>query len=179
MVLTSSEDKVERRSVRSFTSPEVIPDDKKSSSTTVNTAGLESEKDVTAIQVVEIQSNASNSPPKTFAQSLRDFFSFDGMRRSGAVLIKLARFTGPGTLISVAYVDPDNFQTAIDAGAQFQYKLLVIVLLGVLMAIYLQVRLLISPPRRLLMLKGTGNQVRMCYRTQSCSDEQSTFAAMG
>ncbi|KAH8766918.1 natural resistance-associated macrophage protein-domain-containing protein [Hyaloscypha sp. PMI_1271] len=54
--------------------------------------------------------------------------------RWGAVLLKFARFTGPGTLISVAYVDPDNFQTALDAGAQFQYKLLFIILLGVLMA---------------------------------------------
>jgi metal iron transporter len=57
----------------------------------------------------------------------------------GAVLLKFARFTGPGTLISVAYVDPDNFQTALDAGAQFQYKLLFIILLGVLMAVFLQV----------------------------------------
>ncbi|PMD57972.1 natural resistance-associated macrophage protein [Hyaloscypha bicolor E] len=56
------------------------------------------------------------------------------LQRWGAVLLKFARFTGPGTLISVAYVDPDNFQTALDAGAQFQYKLLFIILLGVLMA---------------------------------------------
>jgi metal iron transporter len=61
------------------------------------------------------------------------------LQRWGAVLLKFARFTGPGTLISVAYVDPDNFQTALDAGAQFQYKLLFIILLGVLMAVFLQV----------------------------------------
>jgi metal iron transporter len=56
-----------------------------------------------------------------------------------AVLVKFARFTGPGTLISVAYVDPDNFQTALDAGAQFQYTLLFVILIGVLMAVFLQV----------------------------------------
>jgi len=69
------------------------------------------------------------------------------IKRVGAVLLKFARFTGPGALISVAYVDPDNYQTALDAGAQFQYKLLFITLLGVLMAIFLQVgftKLLIS-----------------------------------
>ncbi len=96
-------------------------------------------KDVLEIQV----SPTSDAVPRTRLQSLthslRYFFSAKGMQHSGAVLLKLAKFTGPGTLISVAYVDPDNFQTALDAGAQFKYKLLCIVLLGVFMAIYLQV----------------------------------------
>ena len=57
----------------------------------------------------------------------------------GSRPFKVCKIHGTGTLISVAYVDPDNFQTALDAGAQFQYKLLFIILLGVLMAVFLQV----------------------------------------
>ena len=53
---------------------------------------------------------------------------------------KLLSFIGPGAVISVAYVDPDNYQTAISAGASFQYKLLFMILVSNLIAIYLQVR---------------------------------------
>ena len=61
--------------------------------------------------------------------------------KGGAVLFKFGKFIGPGALISVAYIDPDNYQTAISAGALFGYKLLFIVLVSNLIAIYLQVRL--------------------------------------
>jgi len=49
------------------------------------------------------------------------------------------KFMGPGAIISVAYIDPDNFQTNIAAGASFQYKQLFMLLVSVLIAIYLQV----------------------------------------
>jgi hypothetical protein len=49
------------------------------------------------------------------------------------------KFMGPGAIISVAYIDPDNFQTNIAAGASFQYKQLFMLFVSVLMAIYLQV----------------------------------------
>ena len=52
---------------------------------------------------------------------------------------KFFKFLGPGAVISVAYVDPDNYQTAISAGAEFQYKLLFMVLVSNLIAIYIQV----------------------------------------
>lgn len=48
-------------------------------------------------------------------------------------------FLGPGAIISVAYIDPDNYQTNIASGASFQYKLLFMVLLSNLIAIYIQV----------------------------------------
>lgn len=54
-------------------------------------------------------------------------------------LLTFGKFLGPGTIISVAYVDPDNFQTALTSGAQFEFKLLVMILLSNLIAIYLQV----------------------------------------
>jgi hypothetical protein len=54
------------------------------------------------------------------------------------------KFLGPGAIISVAYVDPDNYQTAISSGASFQYKLLFMILVSNLIAIYLQVRIVVS-----------------------------------
>jgi metal iron transporter len=49
------------------------------------------------------------------------------------------KFLGPGAIISVAYVDPDNYQTAIASGSSFQYKLLFMVLVSNIIAIYVQV----------------------------------------
>lgn len=63
----------------------------------------------------------------------------------GSKIWKFFKFLGPGAVISVAYVDPDNYQTAISAGAEFQYKLLFMVLVSNLIAIYIQVRLISYP----------------------------------
>jgi manganese transport protein len=48
-------------------------------------------------------------------------------------------FAGPGLLVSVGYMDPGNWATDLQAGAQFKYALLWIVALSSLMAIFLQV----------------------------------------
>jgi manganese transport protein len=48
-------------------------------------------------------------------------------------------FFGPGLLVSVGYMDPGNWATDLQAGAQFKYQLLWIVGLASLMAIFLQV----------------------------------------
>lgn len=53
-------------------------------------------------------------------------------------LRRFVAFLGPGAVISVAYVDPDNYQTAISSGASFEYKLLFMILVSNLIAIYLQ-----------------------------------------
>jgi hypothetical protein len=98
-----------------------------------------SEKDenaLTSVQVAEVPA----------AQSFGRYGSrFDSYKSSvhgwGAVVWKFCKFMGPGALISVAYIDPDNYQTAISAGAEFGYKLLFIVLVSNLIAIYLQVGL--------------------------------------
>ena len=55
------------------------------------------------------------------------------------VLVKFVRFVGPGAIIAVPFIDPDNYQTAIEAGQDFQYKLLFMVLVSNIIAIYLQV----------------------------------------
>ncbi len=48
-------------------------------------------------------------------------------------------FAGPALLVSVGYMDPGNWATDLQAGAQFRYSLLWIVGLSSLMAIFLQV----------------------------------------
>jgi manganese transport protein len=48
-------------------------------------------------------------------------------------------FVGPAILISVGYMDPGNWGTDLQAGAQFKYGLLWVVALASLMAIFMQV----------------------------------------
>src|SRR6202167_2071590 len=66
-------------------------------------------------------------------------------------------FFGPALLVSVGYMDPGNWATDLQAGAQFKYELLWVVGLSSLMAIFLQViaaRLGIS----------TGKDLAQCCR---------------
>src|ERR1039458_4315713 len=48
-------------------------------------------------------------------------------------------FVGPAILVSVGYMDPGNWGTDLQGGAQFKYGLLWVVALASLMAIFLQV----------------------------------------
>jgi len=60
------------------------------------------------------------------------------LTRTGGILAKYARFIGPGAMVSVAYIDPGNYATDVAAGASYRFKLLFIVLLSNIFAIYLQ-----------------------------------------
>jgi len=51
---------------------------------------------------------------------------------------KLKRFFGPGLLIAIGYMDPGNWATDIQAGSQFGYALLWVVVFSSLTAIFLQ-----------------------------------------
>ncbi|KAF2674207.1 natural resistance-associated macrophage protein [Microthyrium microscopicum] len=53
-------------------------------------------------------------------------------------LVEYAKFIGPGFMVSVAYIDPGNYATDVAAGASFRYRLLFIVLLSNIFAIFLQ-----------------------------------------
>ncbi|QWT22316.1 Nramp family divalent metal transporter [Bacillus sp. NP157] len=57
-------------------------------------------------------------------------------RRRG--LAALAPFAGPAVVVSVAYIDPGNFATNIQAGARYGYALLWVVLLANLVAMLFQ-----------------------------------------
>src|ERR1700678_2414027 len=48
-------------------------------------------------------------------------------------------FVGPAVLVSVGYMDPGNWGTDLQGGAQFKYGLLWVVGLASLMAIFMQV----------------------------------------
>ncbi len=76
---------------------------------------------------------------QSYKQSIHELFTKKTARRCKSVLWKFAKFIGPGTIISVAYVDPDNYQTAVSAGTEFKFKLLFMILVSNLIAIYLQV----------------------------------------
>jgi manganese transport protein len=52
---------------------------------------------------------------------------------------QMAAFFGPAVLVSVAYMDPGNWGTDLQGGAQFKYGLLWVVALASIMAIFLQV----------------------------------------
>ncbi|KAI5866215.1 natural resistance-associated macrophage protein [Durotheca rogersii] len=53
-------------------------------------------------------------------------------------VINFGKFVGPGFLVAVAYIDPGNYATDISAGAENQFRLLFIVLMSNLFAIFLQ-----------------------------------------
>src|ERR1700728_553201 len=48
-------------------------------------------------------------------------------------------YVGPALLISIGYMDPGNWGTDLQSGAQFKYNLLWVVAVSSLMAIFLQV----------------------------------------
>lgn len=53
-------------------------------------------------------------------------------------LTKLRRFAGPGLLVAIGYMDPGNWATDIQAGSQFGYALLWVVVFSSVAAIFLQ-----------------------------------------
>ncbi|KAF2137582.1 uncharacterized protein K452DRAFT_301779 [Aplosporella prunicola CBS 121167] len=54
------------------------------------------------------------------------------------VIYKYAKFVGPGFMVAVAYVDPGNYSTDVAAGASYRFKLLFIILMSNIFAIFLQ-----------------------------------------
>ncbi|KAJ4843979.1 Metal transporter nramp1 [Turnera subulata] len=50
----------------------------------------------------------------------------------------LFAYMGPGFLVSIAYIDPGNFETDLQSGAQFKYELLWIILLASCAALIIQ-----------------------------------------
>ena len=76
----------------------------------------------------------TSSDRKTLADA-KDILSGKSKKRGFA---KLLPFLGPAFIASVAYVDPGNFATNIQGGAQFGYTLLWVILASNLMAMLIQ-----------------------------------------
>ncbi len=70
--------------------------------------------------------------------SLMDVFRSVPILKNGSVFKRALAFLGPGFLVSVGYMDPGNWATAIAGGARFGYALLFVALLSNVMAIILQ-----------------------------------------
>ena len=51
---------------------------------------------------------------------------------------KLSRFMGPGLLVAIGYMDPGNWATDIQAGSEFGFSLLWVVVLSSVVAMFLQ-----------------------------------------
>ncbi|XP_044511311.1 metal transporter Nramp5-like isoform X2 [Mangifera indica] len=51
---------------------------------------------------------------------------------------KFLAFVGPGFLVSLAYLDPGNLETDLQAGANHRYELLWVVLIGLIFALIIQ-----------------------------------------
>ncbi|KAM3075476.1 NRAMP-like transporter smf-3 [Clarireedia jacksonii] len=62
----------------------------------------------------------------------------ESLLRFKQVMVKFAKFIGPGFMVSVAYIDPGNYATDVAAGATFRFRLLFIVLMSNIFAIFLQ-----------------------------------------
>jgi manganese transport protein len=77
-------------------------------------------------------------PPR--ALSLQGLHGSVQVPPAGAGLVRQFRaFAGPALLISVGYMDPGNWGTDLQGGAQFRYDLLWVVVVASLMAVVLQV----------------------------------------
>ncbi|KAK3945560.1 natural resistance-associated macrophage protein [Diplogelasinospora grovesii] len=53
-------------------------------------------------------------------------------------IFTFGKFVGPGFMVAVAYIDPGNYATDVAAGASYQFRLLFIVLMSNIFAIFLQ-----------------------------------------
>lgn len=88
-----------------------------------------SAEDITPDEVLELSSSDGDRSPRYLT-------TFERVR---ATLSKYSKFIGPGIMVSVAYMDPGNYSTAVSAGAFYEYRLLFIVIVSNLFAVVLQV----------------------------------------
>ncbi|RYO75527.1 hypothetical protein DL764_010410 [Monosporascus ibericus] len=79
---------------------------------------------------------APNGSPAAVAGSLRGPKSWLDQLRN--VIVTFGKFVGPGFMVSVAYIDPGNYATGITAGASYRFRLLFVILVSNLIAIFLQ-----------------------------------------
>lgn len=64
---------------------------------------------------------------------------YERIYQIGKILKKYAKFIGPGLMVSVAYMDPGNYSTAVAAGSAYKYNLLFSIFISNCLAIFLQI----------------------------------------
>ncbi|EXJ76940.1 manganese transporter [Capronia epimyces CBS 606.96] len=102
-------------------------------------------KEATAVKVdpMNQEGNAPSPAPRPLQQpSPRRTTNLSSpaalMNKVVITLKKYAKFVGPGFLVAVAYIDPGNYATDVEAGAATRYRHLFIILMSNLFAIFLQ-----------------------------------------
>lgn len=60
-------------------------------------------------------------------------------RRVLQIMTKYIKFIGPGLMVSISFIDPGNYSTAVAAGSALKYKLLCIVLISNILAAFFQI----------------------------------------
>jgi manganese transport protein len=97
-------------------------------------------------EIMKPLTGKTKPPPAVAAVSPPGAMSLEGMHSSVKVpdskagfWRQMTAFFGPAVLVSVAYMDPGNWGTDLQGGAQFKYALLWVVGLASLMAIFLQI----------------------------------------
>ena len=88
----------------------------------------------------------SDARAKGSGHRVSNSMSLDGMHNSVEVphytagfFAQYRAFVGPALLVSVGYMDPGNWGTDLQAGAQYRYDLLWVVAVSSIMAIFLQI----------------------------------------
>lgn len=72
------------------------------------------------------------------SRTIQDAMDILGNTKKQNLLARLMPFMGPAFIASVAYVDPGNFATNIQGGAQFGYMLVWVIVVSNLMAMLIQ-----------------------------------------
>lgn len=86
------------------------------------------------------EQRSSPLPEKTHPASLSGVFASVNVPRNDVHWIRrFLAYSGPGYMVSVGYMDPGNWATDLQGGAQFGYTLLSVIVLSSLMAVVLQV----------------------------------------
>ncbi|XP_048130024.1 metal transporter Nramp5-like isoform X1 [Rhodamnia argentea] len=78
------------------------------------------------------------TPPSDILNFTRDQSDEEDSHDQNAGWRNLLSFVGPGFLVSLAYIDPGNLETDLQAGANHGYELLWVILIGLIFALIIQ-----------------------------------------
>ena len=83
-------------------------------------------------------SKSEGLPKASDAKTVENALNILGSKKKKNLLARMLPFMGPAFIASVAYVDPGNFATNIQGGAQFGYLLIWVIVASNLMAMLIQ-----------------------------------------
>lgn len=84
--------------------------------------------------------NKINNPTERNETNSVSSENLRGRSRNGFIqmIVKYSQFIGPGLMVSVSYMDPGNYSTAVAAGSAHRYKLLFSILVSNFLAAFFQ-----------------------------------------